>query len=375
MLLLLIGAGTVPSTTSTSGNRLEGPDLNSGTGWVASATSPQDPNVVNVNVPAPKSAGAPGFTWTLNGNVVDTVPCIQVGPNASPGTYLYIANYSNSCGNFSDTVIVTVLGGSCDAPDMLDTANVTCTSADISWMSNTGAAQSWVEYGPAGFTPLTGAGTIVWSASPYSVTGLNPGTSYDFYVADTCAMDTSNVAGPFTFTTATGTVAASFTYTLGSPTAADLTVNFDASGSTGATSYAWDFGDGNTGTGQTPSHAYTSNQSFIVQLIATGPCGSDTITDTIVVAGIGISESLLNQTLQIFPNPAKTQVSVSFTRVNENARIALLDLSGKELMVREVNNSGDFYSGTIDISELSDGVYMLQISDGEIVVNRRLIKR
>ncbi len=368
-------SGTVPATGGSAGNRLEGPDLNSGTGWIASATSAQDPNVVNNLVPAPKSAGAPGLQWTLNGNVVDTLPCITVGPFASAGVYLYIASFSNACGSFSDTVVVTVLGGSCDAPTALDTANVTCSSADLLWTSNTGASQSWIEYGPAGFTPLTGAGTIVWSASPYNVTGLMPGTTYDFYVADTCAMDTSNVAGPFSFTTKTGTVTAGFTFNLGTPGATSLNVTFDGSSSVGATSYDWDFGDGNTGTGQSAMNPYTANGTYIVTLTVTGPCGVDSIQDTVIIAGIGLAESILNQTLEIYPNPAKTEVSLSFNRAHANARIALLDLSGKELMVREINNAGDFYSGRIDLSELSDGVYMLQISDGEVVVNRRLIKR
>ena len=39
----------------------------------------------------------------------------------------------------------------------------------------------------------------------------------------------------------------------------------------------WDFGDGSTSTDFNPSHTYTSFGDFTINLIATGPLGSDTI--------------------------------------------------------------------------------------------------
>lgn len=65
-----------------------------------------------------------------------------------------------------------------------------------------------------------------------------------------------------------------------------LTVNFPSV--IGAVSYQWDFGDGNTGTGPTPSHTYvnttTNNVTYTVQLIAMSPFGcSDTTYGTVLV--------------------------------------------------------------------------------------------
>jgi hypothetical protein len=46
---------------------------------------------------------------------------------------------------------------------------------------------SILEWGPVGFVPATGSGTLVVGAtSPYTITGLIPNTSYDVYVWDTC---------------------------------------------------------------------------------------------------------------------------------------------------------------------------------------------
>ncbi len=53
----------------------------------------------------------------------------------------------------------------------------------------------------------------------------------------------------------------------------DATVSFDASGSTdpddAIVSYAWDFGDGHSGSGKTATHAYTSHGTFTVTLTVT----------------------------------------------------------------------------------------------------------
>jgi len=50
-----------------------------------------------------------------------------------------------------------------------------------------------------------------------------------------------------------------------------------------ATSYLWDFGDGNTSTEENPVHVYTDGGTFTVSLKATGDGGSDTYEEDITL--------------------------------------------------------------------------------------------
>jgi len=60
---------------------------------------------------------------------------------------------------------------------------------------------------------------------------------------------------------------------------APLTVTF-TNQSVGATSYAWDFGDGGTSGEENPTHEYTTDGVYSVSLTASGPGGSDTLVRT-----------------------------------------------------------------------------------------------
>lgn len=86
-----------------------------------------------------------------------------------------------------------------------------------------------------------------------------------------------------------------FDVTPGITGTAPFTVYFDASDTeietecgVGEATYNWDFGDGNTGTGVTTSHTYTSNGVYIVILTVTdseGNVGYDSETITVATSG------------------------------------------------------------------------------------------
>src|SRR5690606_30149447 len=167
----------------------------------------------------------------------------------------------------------------------------------------------------------------------------------------------------------------SFTATPGAATSTDLTVVFDASASTGATNYNWDFGDGNTGTGVNPTHTYTANGSYTVKLVATSPCGIDSTTQTIVIEGISLEENLLSNALEVYPNPTNSKISIEVnTEVSSSLTIKLMDAAGRVVETKEFSNYSGILKTDMDLSEMAKGIYILQLSTDKISTSKRVIR-
>ena len=366
-------SGTAPTGSGSAGNRLEGADVNSATNWVNSGTSTQkqNPNALNQNVVLPTPPSLAGFTWTLNGNIIDTLTSITVGPYTTSGIYNYVAEYNGQCGLITDTVVVVVNLGGCVPPTALAMSNVTCSDADISWTSDAGTLLSFVRYDTTGFNPATGGALLINPTSPATLTGLMPGTTYDVWVADSCA--TGAAGSMITFTTASGplpTIAVSYTQT--STTLSSAVVSFDATGSTGVDTYTWDFGGGSMGTGVNATFTYAANGTFPVTLTVTNGCGSVDSTFNVIVQGISIEESALGQSLSIFPNPSDGNFNLSFTlESSENVELRVLNSAG-QIILKNNLGSIDKYDGSIDLSNQAKGMYILQIETSNGTVNRRV---
>ena len=94
---------------------------------------------------------------------------------------------------------------------------------------------------------------------------------------------------PFLFMTSCGddegttpTIVAAFDFEIGSD---GLTVTF-TNNSTGAETYSWNFGDGNTSTDENPSHTYSAEGSYDVVLVASSGGNSSSASETIAVVDV-----------------------------------------------------------------------------------------
>ncbi len=107
---------------------------------------------------------------------------------AGTGAFIAFKNAYTTTSSYAyiDNLVIEEIP-SCIKPNQLSASNMTTNSADLSW-NERGTATAWnIEYGPSGFTPGTGTGTVVnATTNPYTLTGLSASTTYDFYVQSNC---------------------------------------------------------------------------------------------------------------------------------------------------------------------------------------------
>lgn len=116
---------------------------------------------------------------------------------------------------------------------------------------------------------------------------------------------------------------ANFSYTPAAPTTGDTAVFSDHSTDTDGSiiTWVWDFGDGNTSSGQDPTHSFAAAGTYIVTLTVTDDgSASDTYTESITVSaappGIGKWDAIEILVKQIIP-PAASEDRISAFMLSE----------------------------------------------------------
>jgi PKD repeat protein len=166
----------------------------------------------------------------------------------------------------------------------------------------------------------------------------------------------------------TPTADASFTQTNGS-----FTVQF-LNNSTNASSYSWDFGDGNTSTSANPSYTYSTGGDFTVVLTATnGDCSN---TFTINLTSVSVSENVAFEDLMVFPNPTENELNIQFSSFDSGMMNATIFNVAGQIVSAEAFavNAGKMFH-TIDTSKLESGVYFVNLNNKTSNITIRVIKK
>jgi PKD repeat protein len=132
-----------------------------------------------------------------------------------------------------------------------------------------------------------------------------------------------------------------------------------------ATSYFWNFGDGNTSSLENPVHTYSTPGVYEVSLNASNNYCGVANAQTINVTISGVADPVAFP-LGIHPNPTSGWVYIEHWQKGE---LALFDPTGRHLSTwQSITNS-------IDMSAFSAGLYFLRYSDGMEHHWFRLIKQ
>ena len=152
--------------------------------------------------------------------------------------------------------------------------------------------------------------------------------------------------------------------------------NFE-NNSEGATSYVWDFGDGNGSTEFSPIHSYATTGVYDVLLIATNECSSDTseLVIDFVSSTLGVAEAAF---FNVFPNPVLNRVSIQFQSnglSEDKIGVRLYDMFGRALQKQGIDLKDGGFESSLDLEGMPPGLYFVELDTGVERLIQRIIKQ
>ena len=149
-----------------------------------------------------------------------------------------------------------------------------------------------------------------------------------------------------------------------------------SNGSINAT-YSWNITGVNSGvtaalTGKVASYTFPTADSFQVCLtVADGGASASTCKMIKVIDNTGVNDVTTLSQVALVPNPSTGRVNINATDVNGAVSISVINLLGEVVKTYSEEANGTF-SKTYNMSDLSNGIYMVKISNAGSTVTKSL---
>jgi PKD repeat protein len=139
-------------------------------------------------------------------------------------------------------------------------------------------------------------------------------------------------------------------------------------------SYFWKFGDGFTSVLMKPDHDYaaSANKSVTAELLVTDNNDCEAVKDSVINLPDFVSViDLKTNGLRLYPNPVNERLFVAWDKpVSDVTRITISTLDGKNVIM--FTQEGRVMS--TDLSNIAQGIYVIEIQSGALLTRQRLIK-
>lgn len=299
------------------------------------------------------------------------------------------SNYS-AVSNFTTTGTSGGGSTSCAAPGGLTNSNLSSSSVTVQWSVVPGASSYTVQYKLGSSASWTTAGNA--TTNNYGLTGLNPGSVYNWRVKSNCSTGYSATA---TFTTATSGGGSGGGGTCNPPAALNnynvtaTSAGISWSAVPGATSYTLQIninGSAFFSLGTVPVTSVTISglsPSTTYQWRIKANCSGYSVAKTLVTPSnlidpnsqtelAQIAISFIDNRLSMAPNPTAGQITLSFGgTIDASTSLVITDPSGR--IVRSLSLSQS--QTTLDVSDFQAGIYFAAIlTEGKRMALERFVK-
>jgi hypothetical protein len=341
-------------------------------------------------------------TWI---NAVTATTSTSVNLTGLTASSLYDWRVKTNCASSSSAYAqaqFTTVSPVCNAPVGLTSFSITTNSATVSWTAVSGAGSYDAEYKLASSGTWINAATGTTSTS-VNLTGLAATSLYDWRVRTNCASSSSAFAQA-QFTTSTPPSVCPGPYdvaTNGNTTGAALILlNTDVKGTisptgdndyykfqitTGGTitvtlttlpaNYQLDLlnaggvrigRSNNNGTSNETINITVAAGDYFARVYPKGNANSASLCYTLRIitgtASFGDGEMIVDNRINVFPNPVSKTVTVNIPDIQGQADIRVFDVYGRMLLNKNSSQSNT----RLDVSSLPPGIYLVKVmNDGK----------
>ncbi|MBP9151508.1 MAG: T9SS type A sorting domain-containing protein [Flavobacteriales bacterium] len=336
------------------------------------------------------------YTWTQGGSYLDTIPnqtsCDSIylidlvitssstSTIVETGCNSYTSPSGNqtwtSSGSYTD-VIPNAVG--CDSTITIELTIATATSSTV----NDAICGPYVS--PSGNSTWTAAGTYT-DVIP-NAAGCDSTITFNLTSNNTISTVAVSQCGSYTSPSGNHTWTSSGTYIDVIPNNAgcdsiitfNLTINHaNTNGSVASSTitanqtgaiYQWlDCNDSYAEIAGATQRSYTATENGSYAFAITQNGCTDT-SNCYTISGLGIENAILEASVNVYPNPAKSQLFVNTSEYRIET-ISIFDEVGKLIVVKSVNGRKTV---EVDISGLSSGLYLLKIETEIGIAQRKLV--
>ena len=86
-----------------------------------------------------------------------------------------------------------------------------------------------------------------------------------------------------------------------------------------------------------------------------------------------VNEEELQREITLYPNPAQQSLTISYNGVLKHPKVEVFNLEGR--LIKSIDNKTNIKKLMVDVSSLSNGVYLLRLEDKEKAITKKFIKQ
>jgi hypothetical protein len=320
-------------------------------------------NQTNVTYIIPTVTNAVVYVWTVPASATVT---------AGQGTQTITVTFGNVSGN-----VCVAANNSCGTSPLSCLTLTVSPNAPSIPLGITGATTVCSgQVGNYSVAPVANALTYTWTAPGATITsgqGTNNVVITFAAASTTVCVSAANGCGtslnscqPITVSSAVLTVSTTVT-NASSSSSCDGSATATPGGGTGPYTYAW---SPSGGAGATASNLCPGGYTVCV----TDAGGCVTCKNVTVSSPTGVPAITDNGTIKVYPNPANDFIFVEGTLNGAaNMQVNIVNMFGQTVIDKMVHADGQF-SEKISIANIPTGVYFIEISSGDMLRNKKIIK-